>query len=180
VRWNRMPVVALLALVLAATALVGTAAGDQAAEEPRPFKISLEFAGSVIGPAGSLGCDPGAFPAAMVGGGHATHLGKFREGLDGLACQNLDTGELTNGSATYVAANGDSLAVTFAGQAYVNPDGSYTGEGSGTIIGGSGRFASASGYWTWTMTGMFLPDGTTQTELEGNGWIAYDASDRSE
>jgi len=94
--------------------------------------------------------------------------------------RDLETGALTNGSATYLAANGDTVDASFEGQAYVNPDGTITGEGNATILGGSGRFASASGAWTWTMSGMFLPDGTTLTTLEGAGWIAYNASDRSD
>lgn len=177
-KWNRMPIVAILALLLTATSLVGTATGDQAAEKARPFKISLEFAGSIIGPPGSLGCDPASAPGEMVGGGHATHMGVIG-GVAGFVCQNLDTGALTNGAAVYTVANGDTVTMAFAGQAYVDPDGTFTGDGSGTVLGGTGRFTSASGDWTWTMTGTFLPDGTTQTALEGDGWIAYDASDRS-
>lgn len=176
---TRLTIVAVLALLVSATVLVGTAAGDQAAEHARPFKISMEFAGSIIGPPGTHGCDSTSVPARLAGGGHATHLGRIAEGVDGFVCQDLDTGVITNGSATYLAANGDSVNASFEGRAYVNPDGTFTGEGNATIVGGSGRFASASGAWTWTMSGMFLPDGTTLTALEGTGWIAYDASDRS-
>lgn len=175
-KWNRMPIVVLLALLVTATGLVGTAAGDQGAEHTRPFRVSLEFAGSVIGPPGSFGCESPSLPAQMTGGGHATHMGKID--VDGFVCQNVITGVLTNGLATYVAANGDSVSVAITGQAYLNPDGTFTGDGSSTFLGGTGRFESVGGSWTWTMTGMFLPDGTTLTALQGDGWIAYNASDR--
>ena len=178
---TRLTIVAVLALLVSATVLVGTAAGDQAAEHARPFKISMEFAGSVIGPPGTHGCDSASLPARLaISEGHGTHLGLIAEGPDAFVCQDLETGALTNGSATYLAANGDTVDASFEGQAYINADGTFTGEGTATILGGSGRFVSASGAWTWTMSGMFLPDGTTLTALEGAGWIAYDASDRSD
>jgi hypothetical protein len=120
-----------------------------------------------------------SLPYQMVGDGHATHMGKI-DVVDGFVCNSLETGAFTNGSGIYVAANGDRLAVRFAGMAYLNPDGSYTGDGSATALGGTGRFASASGEWAWTLAGMLYPDGTAIAALEGDGWIAYDASDRSD
>lgn len=84
---------------------------------------------------------------------------------------------MTDGFGTYVAANGDSIDVTYSGQASLGPVG-FDGEGSAAIVGGTGRFEAASGEFDFTFTTFVSPDGSGRTLLDGEGWITYDASNR--
>jgi hypothetical protein len=176
--WSRLATVVIITLFVTTTGLVGIASGDQAAQQVRPLKVSLDFVGVVVGGQGSMGCDDASFPGVLDGDGRVTHLGRTE--VLGFDCVDFVTGAITNGTGIYTAANGDTLEVTFSGQADVSADGAtFTGDGTTAVVGGSGRFARASGYFAWTMTGSISPDGTTWTSLSGDGWIAYDASDRN-
>lgn len=165
---NRLGIFAILALLLSVTVLAGTAAGDPGAEKKRPLNISLEF----IGTPGDFECAPGFLPQAFVGGGHLSHLGRVE--ISGGACNDFVNLVLADGFGTYVAANGDSIDVEYSGVASFVPPDTFTGEGSGTIVGGTGRFASSSGEFEFTSE-TSVSGG--QTSLSGRGWIAYDASD---
>jgi len=166
---NRLGIFVILALLLSVTVLVGAAAGDPGAEQRRPLNISLEF----IGTPGDFECPDGFLPQAFVGGGHLSHLGRVE--ISGGACNDFVNLVLANGFGTYVGANGDSIDVEYSGQASFIPPDTFTGEGSGTIVRGTGRTASASGEFEFTSE-TSVSGG--QTSLSGRGWIAYDASDR--
>jgi hypothetical protein len=73
-----------------------------------------------------------------VGGGHATHLGKYTRTEE----LNLDpaTGSFT-GALTFTAANGDQVACTVTCQFVSAAD----AVGEYVITGGTGRFENASG-----------------------------------
>jgi hypothetical protein len=73
-----------------------------------------------------------------VGGGNATHLGRFtsEEELD----LNPETGSFT-GTITFTAANGDQVACTLTGQFVSATD----AVGEYVIAGGTGRFSDATG-----------------------------------
>lgn len=76
---------------------------------------------------------------------------------------------------TYTAANGDVLRAASAGTSAPSATG-VTFSATITFLGGTGRFASATGQAHAEGTAD-LAAGTSQYTLEG--WIAYDAADRS-
>jgi len=160
-----------LTIVLLLTVILfgGTAAGAPGAQKQRPLNVSLDF--SSADP--TFDCDPGLVPAGAVGTGHLTHLGRVE--ISGGQCNNFATLEFTDGFATYEAANGDAIDITYSGEASLTPDG-FEGSGSATITGGTGRFHEASGEFDFTFTTFVFPDGATRTLLDGEGWISYDAS----
>ena len=81
-----------------------------------------------------------------TGGGNATHLGRFTMTYSAVA--DLATPTAT-GTFDFVAANGDQLHTTFAGVAAVSPDPTVVSFTEVlTIVGGSGRFAGATGTFT--------------------------------
>jgi hypothetical protein len=81
-----------------------------------------------------------------TGEGTATHLGRFT--MTYAAVADLATPTAT-GSFDFVAANGDQLHTTFVGVAAVNPDPTVVSFTEVlTIVGGSGRFAGATGTFT--------------------------------
>lgn len=166
---DRPGIFAILALLLSVTVLAGTAAGDPGTEERRPLNISLEF----IGTPGDFECPDGLVPQAFVGSGHLSHLGRVE--ISGGACNDFVNLVLADGFGTYVAANGDAIDVEYSGEASFVPPDTFAGEGSGIIVGGAGRFASASGEFEFASETSVSAG---QTSLTGRGWIAYDASDR--
>jgi hypothetical protein len=87
-----------------------------------------------------------------VGEGHATHLGHFTfisPHLSGLSDFSID------GTQTFTAANGDELDADIVGNLHpiVDADGHVflTGDVHATITGGTGRFANASGSFTFSI-----------------------------
>jgi hypothetical protein len=90
-----------------------------------------------------------AFPFRSIsreGGGTATHLGKYTEHVT--AQINLLTMHAT-GTATFTAANGDTLTATVEGQASLTATpGVLSIVEVYTITGGTGRFADATGSFT--------------------------------
>lgn len=78
------------------------------------------------------------------GSGHATQLGKFT--VSYTVQVNLVTNEGTGGVAEFMAANGDKLFAEGSGQATATTTpGVFNVVENYTIIGGTGRFAGASG-----------------------------------
>lgn len=169
--YKRFGILAITVLLVTATTFVGPAAADPGAEKARPLNVSLDF----IGTDATLECPDGFVSGGQAGTGNLSHLGKVD--ISGVQCSNFATLEITDGFATYVAANGDSIDITYSGAAVLTPEG-FDGWGTAEIVGGTGRFASASGGFEFTFTTFLFPDAPGQTLLEGEGWIAYDASDR--
>ena len=91
------------------------------------------------------------------------------------ATQRIDVtnGSLTNLS-TYVAANGDEIHTSFAGTS-TSPPGSadVTFVGEETYIGGTGRFAGASGRASVTGSATLAPDQSGVGAYQVDGWITY-------
>lgn len=100
-------------------------------------------------------------------GGNSSHLGKFTG--TGYHVLNLLTGEFA-GVATYTAANGDTMNVTYAGQLFPsgNADFPYGVMADVEIGGGTGRFATAigGGVLTGGFTGA-VPVGDVFFSVEG-------------
>jgi hypothetical protein len=117
-------------------------------------------------------CGPDALTIAFDGVGIATHLGRM-EGT-GSNCTTLDLGtdavSLWDGHATFVAADGSSVSMTYAGGQDAPVDGRATVASTFTVISGTGRFDGATG--SWTSSGVI--DFTTgQFGGSFSGWISY-------
>jgi hypothetical protein len=102
-------------------------------------------------------------PNDFVGAGTATHLGLYEEeghvtfsGTDDPTVLHLEA------CAIYTAANGDHLYARFTGE--LN---GVTGAISATVtyVGGTGRFANASG--TATLVGQIIDDGSLVIAVHG-------------
>jgi hypothetical protein len=129
-------------LALAVVAVVGMA-GPAAAGDSVPFKGRLggELADRTPGPA------PGTFRDRWEMTGTATRLGRFELVEDAVVDFRTapPTGE---GTATFVAANGDTLVAEFYGYSEPVAPGVVRIVEHATITGGTGRFAGASGSYT--------------------------------
>ena len=127
-------------LALAALVVLGLA-GPADAGEQVPFKGRLE-AGVTLTPL----VPPFAF-VLVEGTGNATHLGQFA--WDSTLVANLATGEAT-GTYQFTAANGDMLFTDFTGLGVPTetPGVLYIVDDV-TITGGTGRFAGATGAFTF-------------------------------
>jgi hypothetical protein len=109
-----------------------------------------------------------------VGTCQLSHLGQTA--FEGVQEINFALGT-QSGQRTFTAANGDVLRTTHVGTSGpgVVP-GTIDFIAQITIVGGSGRFAHATGHMRGVGTAT-LATHTTVVRLDG--WIAYDASDRA-
>lgn len=86
--------------------------------------------------------DPSAIVTNDFAEGVGSHLGKYtviaREQI------NTVTGAISGGAFVIIAANGDTLHGTYAGQAAFQPS-SASWSAQGSITGGTGRFAGGTG-----------------------------------
>ncbi|MFN8491750.1 MAG: hypothetical protein U0350_29390 [Caldilineaceae bacterium] len=132
-----------LAAVLVALTLRGPVI---AAGQPTPFK------GHSSGLVTATGFDPVAGIAYfhVTGAGEATHLGHFTvSGETGVA---VATG-IPQGNWTLTAANGDKLFLAMGGHG-IDPT---HGFGAFTVVGGTGRFQGATGYYEQIITFSATP-----------------------
>ena len=176
----RISLMAIVALVFSATSLAGTAVGAPPNRPPRPISITLDLS-FVVGGAQECRIEDGFVPTILDGGGQVSHLG--RVDLAGGGCANFtpgpNFGDLEDGFVRYTAANGDVLELDFLGSLGIDAmSGMFTGEGQLQIVGGTGRFASATGEIDWLITSGVLTGSGGEAPIVGDGWIVYDASDR--
>jgi hypothetical protein len=127
------------------------------------------------------------FPSAGVG--QMSHLGRVEYTLTQCTVPGPEGFE-SEGTVTLTAANGDKLFIEHTmlsqliGEFDPDPDG-FTLVGTWEAVGGTGRFAHATGSGTLDGVGDIrdgeaifdIPDGLAQFNFKGK--IAYDASDRS-
>jgi hypothetical protein len=149
----------VLAVVLAALALSGPAAAG--AEKP--------FKGRSSGVVREMGFDPLTVTVytRLEGEGQATHLGRFTVTAD-IA---IVIGAGVHGTGTLTAANGDQLFLTMEGDG-IDP---IHGLGEFTVVGGTGRFEGASGFYEQLIT-FAAPGGTSPVIPYTDvlwGWISY-------
>jgi hypothetical protein len=104
-------------------------------------------------------------PVALVGTGHATHMGRFTETQT--HCVNPTTGEFSSGQFTTTGANGDAIFGTYSG--HVVPTTATTGAiyGVFVITGGTGRFVGATGGGGATGTLDFVTGEANDLLLKG-------------
>ncbi len=101
------------------------------------------------------------------GTGIATHLGHYS--LQGSEVINLATLQVSDGSFTITAANGDSIVGTYAGTAAGTSDPLViTYHVTGPVTGGTGRFQGAQGQLTWDGVANL---GTGELSDIATGWI---------
>jgi hypothetical protein len=137
----------------------------------RSVVVLLVVVGILIPPAGASAGERPHFsggtaqftPTGFEGTGHATHLGEYTEVG---AVEFLEATDPTaiplEGQSIYTAANGDELWAVFSG--HLN---GLTLEIDATLtyVGGTGRFADASG--SAALVGQIQPDGTIAASVEG-------------
>src|SRR5689334_12382657 len=104
-------------VVFACTALgLSSAAAPRLEAVPPNWKVSATGTATLADFDGTYRTDRDAF------GGHSSHLGKFT--ATGYHVLNVFTGEFA-GVATYSAANGDTLNVSYAGQLFPSGDADF-------------------------------------------------------
>ena len=103
-----------------------------------------------------------------------SHLG--RTALDGVQDINFAAGT-QSGERRFTAANGDVLYAVHAGTSAPGGPGLVRFVTTITFVGGSGRFANATGRMTGEGTANLI---TRTTSVTNEGWITYDASERSD
>lgn len=143
-------------------------AAPVAAAEQRPIHGSYTIA---IVPVPQR-CGPGALTIGFEGVGIATHLGRM-EGT-GSNCTSFDLATeavpIWDGLATFVAADGSSITMTYEGAQDAPVDGKASAASDFTVISGTGRFEGATG--SWTSSGVIdLTTGTFHGSF--SGWISY-------
>lgn len=170
------------------TSATPTAATQAAARATRPMRIT----GTVALVSPIVPTPTPCFQAAnSVLGGHALHIGRF-EGT-GQTCILTDlssampdpnppftpagpppyiTAEFTNPLWVLTAPNGDELWLQSLDAVVVisGVDNSLRAEGTHTIIGGTGRFADATGE---LRTFAINDDGLGPDDFQSEGWIVY-------
>ena len=128
--------------LFAASALSLTSIVVSAVAAETPFKGTVSAVETVVV----------AFPTASLtrdGTGTATYLGKYTVHI--VMTINLPTLSST-GTATFTAANGDTLTANVAGQATRTGPTTLSIIENYTITGGTGRFADATGSFTLEST----------------------------
>jgi hypothetical protein len=132
---------AVLALGFGQGAVAGSALG---AEE-------VPFRGSDVGGFDLPGsCSDGSLEVVLAGTGRATQLGAYAYTAN--ECFDPLSGTFA-GAPTLIAANGDTIVGTYAGQVFATTDPNViTYEEELVISGGTGRFAEATG--TLHVTGV--------------------------
>ncbi len=130
------------------------------------------------------------------GTGRLSHLGKVDFDLTHCTAPGDETAEPPEppfkwemGTITFTAPNGDTLIVKETGGSLLvfgdtpGPPIGFTYDGTWMADGGTGRFANATGSGTFDGFGTIPPeesDALAVIEIEFDGMIAYNASDRSD
>ena len=179
-RGSRIPSMALASAIVAAT-LIGCADGARTVAAPDAPRLSRSVVTSrPIGGECTTTFVPPAFPPPLtfqqvdVGTCQLSHLG--RVAIYSLQDINIVTGTQTSVVYTYTAANGDILRAVNVGTNTPNGAG-VRFSATTTFVGGTGRFAHATGEGHIEGSASFITNTATYTL---DGWIAYDASDAAD
>jgi hypothetical protein len=150
-------------LVLAAAMASAVVAGDQ-----RPMKGSYTISVVPV----EQRCGPNALTIGFEGVGIATHLGRMEGTGSNCTSFNLTTEAVPiwDGLATFVAADGSSITMSYEGAQSAPVNGQATSANTFTVISGTGRFEGASGSWA----SAEVIDFTTGIDRGTfSGWISY-------
>ena len=124
-----------------------------------------DFSGSILS-SETVEFNPSTFSVDGSGTGQATHLGQFTFTYEFEV--DLLTG-IGVGSAEFTAANGDSFSTEIT--AFGDPAGHVVEEH--TIVGGTGRFAAASGSFTLDRLVTWTSDTSNVSVGTVDGTISY-------
>jgi hypothetical protein len=152
------------AVLLLAAALAGPVGADQRRPMHGGYTISVVPV--------EQRCGPNALTIGFEGVGIATHLGRMEGSGSNCTSFNLTTEAVPiwNGLATFVAADGSSISMTYEGAQDAPVDGKATAANTFTIVSGTGRFEGATGSWTSSE----VIDFTTGVDRGSfSGWISY-------
>ncbi len=149
---GRGAVAVVMALAVATGTVAPAAAGDLV-----PFKGSLDGSATVTP------LDPPFASVVLEGSGTAMQLGRYT--LDYSHTVNQAT-RVGSGTYVFTAANGDTLTAAVTGQATLVAPGELSVAEIGTITGGTGQFAGATGSFVVERT-FFLATGITTGSFSG-------------
>jgi hypothetical protein len=161
--WRRIVEIGCAALLL-----MSAPAASVAASEQRPMDGHYTIAVVPV----EQRCGPNALTIGFEGMGIATHFGRM-EGI-GSNCTSFNLATeavpIWNGHATFVAADGSSMTLTYEGSQDAPVDGKATASSTFTVISGTGRFEGATG--SWPSSGVI---DFTAGVFHGSfsGWISY-------
>ncbi|HUG47235.1 MAG TPA: hypothetical protein VMP67_02370 [Candidatus Limnocylindria bacterium] len=149
-------------LLVAATA-ASVSAGDQ-----RPMKGRYTIAVVPV----EQRCGPNALTIGFEGVGIATHLGRMEGTGSNCTSFNLTTEAVLiwDGLATFVAADGSSITMSYEGTQDAPVNGRATAANTFTVISGTGRFDGATGSWT-SAEAIDFTTGIDRGSF--SGWISY-------
>jgi hypothetical protein len=151
------------ALLAALTLSASVLAGDQ-----RPLKGHYTIGVAPV----EQRCGPNALTIAFEGVGTATHLGRMTG--TGSNCTEFtlatESVGIWDGIATYTAADGSSVTVSYEGVQQAPVAGVATASTTSVIVSGTGRFEGAQGSWTAFGTIDFTTGLVSDTFA---GWISY-------
>ena len=153
---------------VAATVLTILISSVAAAGDARP--MSGKFTAAVASVPQRCGAD--ALTIGFDISGTATHLGRLTG--SGSNCTEptlaIEAVAVWDGEATLTASDGSTITTISAGNQGAPVEGIAPFAITHTVIGGTGRFADASGVWSLTGTINFL---TGQVEGTVVGWLSY-------
>ena len=141
--------------------------GGSHASAPRPFAGRCDL---TVTPLPSA---PPLIRQSDTGTCQLSHLGRTK--YEGVLELDL-VARTQRGERTLTAANGDELRLVAVGTSAPAGAGLVGFTASFTIVGGTGRFANATGKGVAQGTANLI---TSKTSVALDGWIAYDASNRS-
>jgi hypothetical protein len=178
-RYSLLPLTALLACAFAlactdaptfpsADQTAGAAGGTFAVAPERPFGGSCMFANTLLPPEPGQPSNVLRFHQDEVC--HLTHLG-LTTGSNEETATLTPTGSVFVVTVTYTAANGDQLFTTQNGTGTLPENGSIHFTGTETVTGGTGRFADASGSFSFART-VIQATRIGQTEYS-SGTLSY-------
>ncbi|HMG19015.1 MAG TPA: hypothetical protein VK573_09840 [Gemmatimonadales bacterium] len=152
----------------AALLLMSTLAASVAAGEQLPIHGHYTIAVVPV----EQRCGPDALTIGFEGVGLATHLGHMEGTGSNCTTFNLATEAVPiwDGLATFTAADGSSITMTYEGAQDAPVDGRATAGNTFTVVSGTGRFEGAAGRW---MSSEVI-DFTTGIDLGSfSGWVSY-------
>jgi hypothetical protein len=126
--------------------LVTAVAGAVSAAEQRPMQGHYTISVVPV----QQRCGPNALTIGFEGIGIATHLGRMEGTGSNCTAFSLTTQAVPiwDGLATFVAADGSSITMTYEGSQDAPVDGVATASNTFTVVSGTGRFEGATGSWT--------------------------------
>ena len=165
---TRLCVISTTLALLVAVPLTAAPKNKPAGPKLVPFKG--KFTGLVTVEENTVdngdGTSTTTFDETLEGVGNGTHLGRFT--LEGQT-SSTDAESASAGAQVFTAANGDQVFATITGESVLADDGLVDGEIQGTITGGTGRFATSTGYYTIVFTSDPV---TGQVKATYNGKIS--------